>query len=67
MMLATGRRFEDVQALTEDWHQCKSQTGVIYLKFTFYEGWKGKAEYLDGWRPTDITLFLLTKVVMTQT
>ena len=57
MMLATGRRFEDVQALTKEWSQCVSQTGAVYLKFTFYADWKGKAENEDGWHPKDITLF----------
>ena len=61
MMLTTGRRFEDVQALTKVWHQCRSQTGDIYLKFTFFEGWKGKAENLYGWRPKDITLFSIAQ------
>ena len=59
MMLATGRRLEEVQALTKAWRQCVSQDGTNFLKFSFYDSWKGKAESLDGWHPHDITLFTI--------
>ena len=63
MMLAIGRRLEDVQALTKTWHQCASEDGTVYLRFSFFDGWKGKAENLDGWRPHDITLFAIDQGV----
>ena len=35
MMLATGRRLEDVQALTKTWYECISGDGISYVRFTF--------------------------------
>ena len=57
MILATGRRFEDVQALTKSWQRQKTKSGIEYYRFTFFEGWKGKAQNHDGWCPEDIILF----------
>ena len=57
MMLATGRRFEEVQALTRTWLRHVTRSGIVYYRFTFYEGWRAKAQNDDGWCPEDIILF----------
>ena len=56
-MLATGRRFEEVQALTRTWLRHVTRSGIVYYRFTFYEGWRAKAQNDDGWCPEDIILF----------
>ena len=62
MMLATGRKLEDIQAL-ESWEKCRSKEGALFLKFKPYEGWKGKAVSIDSsWRPKDVTLYAIDKV-----
>ena len=61
MMLATGRRLEDIQAL-ESWKRCKSN-GTRFYRFKSYEGWKGKAVSIDSpWRPKDVTLYAIDEV-----
>ena len=62
MMLATGRRLEDIQAL-ESWKKCKSTEGSLGLKFKPYEGWKGKAvSTSSSWCPEDVTLYAIDEV-----
>ena len=62
MMLATGRRLEDIQAL-ESWKKCRSNEGALFLRFKPYEGWKGKAVSIDSsWRPKDVTLYAIDEV-----
>ena len=60
-MYAPGRRLEDVQALTKTWYECDFGDGTSYVKFTFYDGWAGKAVRLDNWRPHDNTILQLIK------
>ena len=59
LMLATGRRLEDAQALSKTWQECTSQDGTPYIRFKFYEGWYGKAVRDDPWHPDDITLLAI--------
>ena len=62
MMLATGRRLEDIQAL-ESWEKCRSKEGALFLKFKPYEGGKGKAVSIDSsWRPKDVMLYAIDEV-----
>ena len=62
MMLATGRRLEDIQAL-KAWRWCKAIASSRFLKFKHYEGWKGKAVSFDSaWRPKDVTLYAIDEV-----
>ena len=59
LMLATGRRLEDAQALSKTWQECTSRDGTPFIRFKFYEGWYGKAVGDDPWRPDDIILFAI--------
>ena len=61
MMLATGRRLEDIQAL-ESWKLYESN-GTRFLKFKSYEGWKGKAvSSKNAWRPKDVIIYPIEEV-----
>ena len=59
LMLATGRRLEDTQALSKTWQECTAQDGTPFIRFKFYDGWYGKAVKDDPWNPDDITLFAI--------
>ena len=61
MMLATGRRLEDIQAL-ESWKMYESN-GTRFLRFKAYEGWKGKAvSSKNAWRPKDVIIYPIDDV-----
>ena len=59
MMLATGRRLDDVSALTTRWFEENLPCGTPIVRFTYYEGWSGKAQRADGWRPKDVFLYAI--------
>ena len=62
MMLATGRRLEDIQAL-KSWRWCKANASTRFLKFKHYEGWKGKAVSIDSpWRPQDVSIYAIDNI-----
>ena len=63
LMLATGRRLEDVSALISDWERIVISEDSYMIKFRFYDGWTGKAERpLDNWVSPRITLFAIDPV-----
>ena len=56
MMLATGRRFEDIQAL-QKWKLYR-YNGSQFIRFRAYEGWKGKAvSSKSRWRPKPVVIY----------
>ena len=56
MMLATGRRLEDIQAL-QTWKLYK-YNGSQFIRFRAYEGWKGKAvSSKSPWRPKQVVIY----------
>ena len=56
MMLATGRRFEDIQAL-QKWNLYKYKD-ARFIRFRAYEGWKGKAvSSKSRWRPKPVVIY----------
>ena len=63
MMLATGRRLEDVSALTNRWFNETLPSGTPIVRFTSYSGWTGKAHRLDDWRPKMCLFMLLIMMV----
>ena len=63
LMLATGRRLEDVSACTTDWQELRTPDGQPYIKFKPFDGWSGKAvRGGNNWEPKDITLFGIEEV-----
>ena len=45
--------------LPKTWYECVSGDGTSYVRFSFYDGWSGKAVRLDNWRSHDITLYAI--------
>ena len=57
MMLATGRRLDDIQAC-QSWTPGTSSDGTEFISFKPFDTWKGKAvNSKDGWRPKDVVIY----------
>ena len=62
MMLATGRRLDDIQAC-QSWTPGTSSDGTEFISFKPFDTWKGKAvNSKDGWRPKDVVIYPIGEV-----
>ena len=63
MMLATGRRLDDIQAL-QTWRVGRTSNGTEFFTFKAFSLWKGKAvNSADPWRPWDVVIFPIGEIV----